>query len=124
MLEYLEKIKIPANEELIKHVAKISCNNDEILGNLIAEAYEKAGKNGVVLMEGSEDESTYVKTVDGVELSGCKIKSPHLYTDKDNHKAILEDPYVLIVDSPIEQVRKIQSILEFIIALVQGGVSP
>ncbi len=89
VLEYLEKIKVPANEDLIKHVAKISCNNDEVLGNLIAEAYEKAGKNGVVLMESSQDETTYIKTVDGVELSGCKIKSPHLYTDKDNHKSVL-----------------------------------
>jgi len=115
VLEYLEKIKVPANDELIKHVAKISCNNDEVLGGLIAEAYEKAGKNGVVLMESSQDETTYIKTVDGVELSGCKIKSPHLYTDKDNHKAVLEDPYVLIVDSPIEQLRKIQAILEFVI---------
>ena len=115
VLEYLEKIKKPANEELIKHVAKISCNNDEVLGGLIAEAYEKAGKNGVVLMESSQDETTYIKTVDGVELSGCKIKSPHLYTDKDNHKSVLEDPYVLIVDSPIEQLRKIQAILEFVI---------
>ena len=115
VLEYLEKIKKPATEDLIKHVAKISCNNDELLGNLIAEAYEKAGKNGIVLMEGSPDEQTVVETVDGVELDGCKIKSPHLYTDKDNHKAVLEDPYILIVDSPIEQVRKIQSILEFII---------
>jgi len=49
VLEYLEKIKIPADDKLIKHVAKISCNNDETLGNLIAEAYEKVGKSPRVL---------------------------------------------------------------------------
>ena len=120
VLEYLEKIKKPADDNLIKHVAKISCNNDSELGNLIAEAYEKVGKNGVVLMEGSEDENTHIEIVDGVELHGCKIKSPHLLTDKDNHKSVLEDPYVLIVDSPVENIRKIQTILEYII---KGGKS-
>ena len=115
VLEYLESVAIPADDKLIKHVAKISCNNDEILGNLIAEAYEKVGKNGVVLMEGSEDENTHIEIVDGVELHNCKIKSPHFLTDKDNYKAVLEDPYVLIIDSPVENVRKIQTILEYII---------
>ena len=120
VIEYLEKIKKPADEDLIKHVARISCNNDEILGNLIAEAYEKVGKNGVVLMEGSKDEQTHIEIVDGVELHGCKIKSPHLLTDKDNQKAILDDPYILIIDGPVENVRNIQVILEFII---KGGKS-
>ncbi len=115
VVQYLEKIKKPANERLIKHVARISCNNDEELGGLIAEAYEKVGKNGVVLMEGSEDEKTSIEIVDGVELHGCKIKSPHFLTDKDNQKAILDDPYILIIDGPVENVRKIQTILEFII---------
>ena len=115
VLEYLDDIKIPANEQLIKYVARISCNNDTELGNLIADAYSKVGKNGVVLMETSETEQDHIEIVDGVELSDCKLKSPHLITDKDNHKAILEDPYILIVNSPIQNVRKIQSILEFII---------
>ena len=114
-LEYLEKIKKPANEEMIKHVARISCNNDEALGDLIAEAYAKVGKNGVVLMETSETEQDHIEIVDGVELSDCKLKSPHLITDKDKHKAILDNPYILIVNSPIQNVRKIQSILEFIV---------
>ena len=115
VLNHLDSTALDVEGDMLKAVAAISCNNDAELGQIIAEAYEKVGKNGVVLMESSEDESTYIKIVDGVELNGCKIKSPHLYTDKDNHKAILEEPYVLIVDSPIEQVRKIQSILEFII---------
>ena len=71
-------------------------------------------------MEGSKDEQTHIEIVDGVELHGCKIKSPHLLTDKDNQKAILDDPYILIIDGPVENVRNIQTILEFII---KGGKS-
>ena len=62
------------------------------LGAIIAEAYTKVGKDGVVLMETSEtDEETYVDIVDGVQFD-CGITSPHFVTDTEKHEAILEEP--------------------------------
>jgi chaperonin GroEL len=65
-------------------------------------------------MEESETHDTYVKIVEGTRID-CGLKSPHFITDKDKGKAVLDNPYVLIVTSPIPNIRKIQSVLEFVI---------
>lgn len=65
-------------------------------------------------MEDSETNETYVDFVEGVQFTSG-LKSPHLVTDKSKHTAVLDDPYVLIVSSPIPNIRKIQSILEHVI---------
>jgi chaperonin GroEL len=111
---YLEKSKIEVKGEMLKNVATISCNNDKELGDKIGEAYEKVGKNGVVLMEESDTNETYINFVEGVQFDSG-LKSPHLVTDRDKHTAVLDDPYVLIVSSPIPNIRKIQSVLEHVI---------
>ena len=114
VIKYLDKTKTPVKGEMLKNVAIISCNNDVELGTKIGDAYEKVGKNGVVLMEESETNETYVEFVEGVQFDS-KLKSPHLVTDKDKHTAILEEPSVLIVSSPIPNVRRIQNVLEHVI---------
>ena len=111
---YLDKTSTEVKGEMLRNVAIISCNNDIDLGGKIGEAYEKVGKNGVVLMEESDTNETYVDFVEGVQFDSG-LKSPHLITDKDKGTAILDDPYVLIVSSPIPNIRKIQSVLEHII---------
>ena len=111
---YLDKKSIDINDNMLDSVAAISCNNDTNLGSTIAEAYKVVGKNGIVLMEESEDNTTYVETVDGVQLE-CGLTSPHLSTDKDKQRAVLDKPLVLIVASTIPNIRKIQSILEYVI---------
>ena len=112
--KYLDKIAIPVKDNMLESVAEISCNNDKALGKVISQAYSKVGKDGVVLMEESETHDTYVKFVEGTRID-CGLKSPHFMTDKDKGKAVLENPYVLIVSSPIPNIRKIQSVLEFVI---------
>jgi chaperonin GroEL len=99
---------------MLKQVASISCNNDTELGDKIGQAYEKVGKNGVVLMEESDTNETYVEFVDGVQFDSG-LKSQHLSTDKNKGTATLEDPYVLIVSSPIPNIRRIQNVLEHVI---------
>jgi len=112
--EYLNKIAIPVEGDMLESVAKISCNNDKALGKVISQAYSKVGKDGVVLMEESETHDTYVDFVEGTRID-CGLKSPHFITDKDKGKAVLDNPYVLIVTSPIPNIRKIQNVLEFVI---------
>lgn len=108
---YLDKTSIPVKGEMLQQVANISCNNDVELGRKIGEAYEKVGGNGVVLMEESETNETYVDFVDGVQLES-KLKSHHLATNKDRMLSELDNPLVLLMMSPVPNVRKIQSILE------------
>ena len=111
---YLEEKTIKVEEGLLAHVSAISCNNDSELGKIISEAYEKVGGDGVVMMEESPTNETYVDVVDGVQIE-CGLKSNHLLTDKDKGVAELEDPFILISKSPIPNVRKIQNILEYVI---------
>ena len=112
--EYLNKKAIAVKGDMLQSVAEISCNNDKDLGKVISQAYSKVGKDGVVLMEESETHNTYVKIVEGTRID-CGLKSPHFITDKDKGKAELDNPYVLIVSSPIPNIRKIQNVLEFVI---------
>jgi chaperonin GroEL len=112
--EYLDKSAVKIEGNMLKSVSSISCNNDEELGKIIAEAYETVGKNGVVLMESSETNETYVDVVDGVQME-CGLTSNHFITDKEKNKAELERPLVLIVSSEIPNVRKIQGVLEHVI---------
>jgi chaperonin GroEL len=112
--EYLNKKAIAIKDDMLQSVAEISCNNDKDLGKVISQAYSKVGKDGVVLMEESETHDTYVKVVEGTRID-CGLKSPHFITDKDKGKAVLDNPYVLIVSSPIPNIRKIQNVLEFVI---------
>ena len=111
---YLTDTAIDVKGSMLKDVSSISCNNDVELGAIIAEAYTKVGKDGVVFMETSETDETYVDIVDGVQFD-CGITSPHFVTDTEKHEAILEEPLVLIVGSEIPNIRKIQPILEHVI---------
>jgi len=99
---------------MLSAVSAISCNNDKALGSIIAEAYQKVGKDGVVLMEEGDTDETHVELVDGVQFD-CGLTSPHFVTNTDKHLAELENPYVLIVSSEIPNVRKIQGVLEHVI---------
>ena len=112
--EYLSKNTTAVSGDTLRHVSTISCNNNQQLGDLIADTYSKVDKDGVVLMEESETNQTYSEIVDGVQLS-CKLTSPHLMTNKDRQVCELDNPYILVVASEIPSIRKIQKILEYVI---------
>ena len=114
VFDYLNEKAIDVEGSMLSDISTISCNNDVVLGKIIAEAYTKVGKDGVVFMEESETEETYVEVVDGVQFD-CGITSTHFVTDTEKHEAILEEPLVLIVGSTIPNIRKIQPILEYVI---------
>jgi len=112
--DYLNKISVKIEGDMLESVSSISCNNDNELGKIIAEAYTKVGKDGVVLMEESPTEQTYVEVVDGVQIDSG-LTSPHFVTDKDKQVSELDNPLVLIVTSEIPNIRKIQTVLEHVI---------
>ena len=112
--EYLSKHSKAVSGDMLTNVATISCNNDKELGGIIASAYEKVGKDGVVLMEESDTEDTFYEIVDGIQMNS-PLTSPHFVTNKDRNTAELDNPMVLIVTSPIPNIRKIQNILEYVI---------
>ena len=112
--QYLDSASVKVEGDLLEHVSSISCNNDKELGKIISKAYEKVGNNGIVLMEESETGETYTNMVDGVQIES-PLTSPHFVTDADKNIAVLDNPAVLIVSSPIPNLRKIQSILEHVI---------
>ena len=111
---YLDDASIPVADKMLQQIAYISCNNDQELGSKIGEAFSKAGQDGIVLMEESDTNETYVDFVEGTQFDSG-IKSPHLVTNKDKGIAELENPLVLIVTSEIPNIRRIQSILEYAI---------
>ena len=114
VLEYLNSSAIEVEGDMLEAVASISCNNDKELGAIIAEAYKEVGKHGVVLMEESESEDTYVDVVDGAQID-CGLTSPHFITNTEKHICELDNPYVLTVSSEIPNIRKIQGVLEHVI---------
>ena len=114
VLNHLDSTALDVKDDMLNAVAAISCNNDTELGKIIAEAYEEVGKHGVVLMEESESEDTYVDFVNGAQID-CGLTSPHFVTNTDKHVCELDNPYVLAVSSEIPNIRKIQGVLEHVI---------
>ena len=114
VVAYLEIKAVDVSGDMLKQVDTISSNNDSDLGSMIAKAFEDVGENGVVSMEISNDEETSVEVVDGASLDKG-LKNHHFINNKEKGSCELNNPLVLIVESKIPNVRKVQSILEYII---------
>jgi len=95
----------------IQQVATISANNDEIIGALIAEAMEKVGKDGVITVEEAKGTETEVKTVEGMQFDRGYL-SAYFVTNTDKMEAELENPYILIYDKKISNMKELLPILE------------
>lgn len=95
----------------IKQVASISANNDEVIGTLIADAMQKVGKDGVITVEEAKGTETEVKTVEGMQFDRGYL-SPYFVTNTDKMEADLEDPYILIYDKKISNMKELLPILE------------
>jgi len=113
-IKYLDDISIPVVDDMVEQVATISANNDKELGDKISKAFLAVGKTGVVAMEESDTAETYVEIVDGIQYDRG-LKNMSFVTDQASKKAELNKPLVLIVESKIENIRKIQSVLEHVI---------
>ncbi|MCT4601568.1 MAG: chaperonin GroEL [Marinifilum sp.] len=99
------------NFDKIKQVAKISANNDEMIGSLIAEAMEKVKKEGVITVEEAKGTETHVKVVEGMQFDRGYI-SPYFITDGDKMEADLENPYILLYDKKVSTMKELMPVLE------------
>ena len=114
VIAFLEDISIPVEGDMIDQVATISTNNDPVLGKIIADAFRSVGRNGVVMLEPTDQAETMYELVDGLQYEQG-LKNVHFVTNEENTSAELDKPLVLLVESKIESVRKIQTVLEFAI---------
>ncbi len=103
--------KVGNSSEKIKQVAAISANNDNTIGDLIATAFEKVGKEGVITVEEAKGMETYVDVVEGMQFDRGYL-SPYFVTDADKMIADLENPYILLFDKKISNLQEILPILE------------
>ena len=103
--------KVGNSSEKIKQIASISANNDNTIGELISEAFEKVGKEGVITVEEAKGTDTYVDVVEGMQFDRGYL-SPYFVTDSDKMIADLENPYILLFDKKIANLQEILPILE------------
>jgi len=103
--------KVGDSSEKIKQVASISSNNDEAIGELIAQAFEKVGKEGVITVEEAKGTDTYVDVVEGMQFDRGYL-SPYFVTDSEKMTADLESPYILLFDKKISAMKDLLPVLE------------
>jgi chaperonin GroEL len=112
VVEELKKISVPTGgKKEIAQVGTISANNDAEIGNLIAEAMEKVGKDGVITVEEARGLDTTLETVDGMQFDRGYV-SPYFVTDPEKMEAVLEDAFILIHDKKISSMKDLLPVLE------------
>jgi len=103
--------KVGDSSEKIKQVASISSNNDVTIGELIAEAFQKVGKEGVITVEEAKGTDTYVDVVEGMQFDRGYL-SPYFVTDSEKMIADLDSPYILLFDKKISTMKDLLPVLE------------
>jgi chaperonin GroEL len=112
VVEQLKTLSVPsAGKKEIAQVGSISANNDKEIGNLIADAMEKVGKDGVITVEEAKGLETTLETVDGMQFDRGYL-SPYFVTDPEKMEAVLDDPYILIHDKKISAMKELLPVLE------------
>ncbi|MBI2870716.1 MAG: chaperonin GroEL [Candidatus Omnitrophica bacterium] len=112
VVDQLKKIsKKVKDQKEIAQVATIAANTDETIGNLIAEAMEKVGKDGVITVEEAKSTTTSLDVVEGMQFDQGYL-SPYFVTDAERMECILEDPYILINEKKISNMKELLPLLE------------
>jgi chaperonin GroEL len=109
--EELQKLSKPVKGKMIAQVGAISANSDETIGNIIAEAMEKVGKDGVITVEESKSMETSLEVVEGMRFDRGYL-SPYFVTDAERMETVLENPYILVFEKKISSMKDLLPILE------------
>ena len=107
----LSKFSKPVTGDMIAQVGTISANSDTTIGNIIAEAMKKVGKDGVITVEESKTLETQLEVVEGMQFDRGYL-SPYFVTDPDRMEAVLEEPYILIYEKKISSMKDLLPLLE------------
>jgi chaperonin GroEL len=110
-IEEVKKLSKPVSGDMIAQVGTISANSDKTIGNIIADAMKKVGKDGVITVEESKTMSTELETVEGMQFDRGYL-SPYFVTDAERMEAVLEDPYILIHEKKISNMKDLLPLLE------------
>src|SRR5438477_6194534 len=113
----LDKFSKPVSGEMIGQVGTISANNDPTIGNIIAEAMKKVGKDGVITVEESRTLETQLEVVEGMQFDRGYL-SPYFVTDPERMEAVLENAYILIHEKKISSMKDLLPLLE---QIAKGG---
>ncbi|HTI65335.1 MAG TPA: chaperonin GroEL [Gemmatimonadaceae bacterium] len=112
IVEELKKISVPtAGKKEIAQVGAISANNDQEIGDLIADAFDKVGKDGVITVEEAKGLETTLETVEGMQFDRGYV-SPYLVSDPEKMEAVLEDALILIHDKKVSSMKDLLPVLE------------
>src|SRR5437016_4057446 len=111
VVEELKKLSKPVAGKMIAQVGTVSANNDETIGNIIAEAMEKVGKDGVITVEEAKTLETSLEVVEGMQFDRGYL-SPYFVTDAERMEAVLENPLVLIHEKKISSMKDLLPVLE------------
>jgi chaperonin GroEL len=111
IVEDVKKLSKPVSGEMIAQVGTISANGDTSIGNTIADAMKKVGKDGVITVEESKTMATELQTVDGMQFDRGYL-SPYFISDPDRMECVLEDPYILIHEKKISNMKDLLPLLE------------
>jgi chaperonin GroEL len=111
IVEEISKVSKPVGGEGIAQVGTISANGDTEIGNTIAEAMKKVGKDGVITVEESKTMHTELQTVEGMQFDRGYL-SPYFISDADRMEAVLEEPYILIHEKKISNMKDLLPVLE------------
>lgn len=103
--------EVGSSSEKIKQVASISANNDEVVGDLIARAFEKVGKEGVITVEEAKGTDTYVDVVEGMQFDRGYL-SPYFVTNPEKMNVELDNPYILLYDKKVSSLKELLPVLE------------
>jgi chaperonin GroEL len=107
----LGKLSKPVDESAVAQVGAISANGDKEIGDIIAGAMKVVGKDGVITIEESKTGHTFLETVDGMQFDRGYL-SPYFVTDSERMEVVLEDPYILIYEKKISNMKDILPLLE------------
>src|SRR6202050_4223828 len=110
-VEAVQNLSKPVSGDMIAQVGSISANSDETIGNIIADAMKKVGKDGVITVEEAKTMVTELVTVEGMQFDRGYL-SPYFVTDPQRMEVVLEDPYILIHEKKISSMKDILPLLE------------